>query len=281
MSDNPFADLPPMSDEELDACAARIGDLSEMDADWVAQLLIECRRARAVSGPAVTTAPSPAEDTAISGSSDTLDANLTQVVLDAAEWLRTLWEVGYMGASTLPVPPRSHFPLIEVEDVSKSTLFTRIRHGKHPLPFPPPTRWGSPWHEIVESDEAQSVEAEVLEDEGRPAFAVIDGCNRWQILSTGADGSHVVQHAGKGPCYQLTLDPFLSSLQRLPPETRLRIVARERAGLRSYFLEWAADGRTEEVPLRAATRDGAEGAANAWIARHHPAHYGRVGFEHA
>ncbi len=273
MSDNPFADLPPLDEEALDACAARIAELPEEHADWVAQLLIECRRARAAGGPA------PQAGSA--ATPETLDADLTQVVLDAAEWLRTLWDVGYMGAATLPVPPRTHFPLIEVEDVTKSVLFTRIRHGKHPLPFPPPTRWGSPWHEVVESEEAQSVDAEIIEDEGRPAFAVIDGCNRWRIVRSDGDG-HVVQHAGKGPLYRLTPDPFLSTLQRLPPEATCRIVVRERAGLRSYALEWRhADGRAEEIPLRAATRDGAEAAANAWIARNHPAHYGRIGFTHA
>jgi hypothetical protein len=275
MSDNPFAELPPMSEEEMEACAARIAALPEEHVDWVAQLLIECRRARSGSTPPA----SPAEAETETG---TLDANLTQVVLDAAEWLRTLWEVGYMGASTLPVPPRTHFPQIEVEDVAKSVLFARIRHGKHPLPFPPPTRWGSPWHEVVESDEAQAVEAEIIEDEGRAAFALIDGCNRWHVVRSEADGSHIVQHGGKGPFYRLTPDPFMSTLQRLPPERHCRIVARERAGIRSYALEWLSkDGRGEEVPLRAATRDGAEAAANAWIARNHPAHYGRIGFTHA
>lgn len=272
MSDTPFADLPPMSEDELDACAGRVETLPDEHIDWVAQLLIECRRARATVPMAPTDAVTPG---------DSLDANLTQVVLDAAEWLRTLWDVGYMGAATLPVPPRTHFPLVEVEDVMKSALFARIHHGKHPLPFPPPTRWGIPWHEIVESDEAQSVEAEIIEDEGKPAFAVIDGCNRWHIVQSDDAGSYVVQHAGKGPFYRLTPDPFLATLQRLPPEHRRRIVTRERAGLHSYALEWVHDnGRNEEVPLRAATREGAEAAANAWIARHHPAYYGRVGFTH-
>lgn len=271
MSANPFDELPPLSDEDLNAFGEQLAQLPEEHAGWVAQLWIECRRARgsSVATEAHTAAPNAVE------------ADLTQVVLDTAEWLRTLWEVGYMGAGTLPVPPRTHFPQIEVEDVLKSTLFSRIRHGKHPLPFAPPTRWGSPWHEIVESDEAQSVEAEVLEDDGKPAFAIIDRCNRWRILRSEESKTFIVQHEGKGPLYRLTIDPFMSTLLRLPPETVRRIVTRERAGLRHYVLEWAHEnGRTEDVPLRAATREGAEAAAGAWIARHHPQHYGRVGFEH-
>ncbi|MBI2306551.1 MAG: hypothetical protein HYU78_04540 [Rhodocyclales bacterium] len=281
MSANPFADLPPMSEDELDACAARVAELPDEHSGWVAQLLIECRRARSTPGGL----PQPTGEAAgeVAEAEAALDANLTQVVLDAAEWLRTLWEVGYMGAATLPVPPRTHFPQIEVEDVVKSVLFARIRHGKHPLPFPPPTRWGSPWHEVVESDEAQAVEAEIIEDGGRPAFAMIDGCNRWRIVRDEDGGTaYVVQHAGKGPFYRLSPDPFMATLLRLPPEAVRRIVARERAGLLSYALEWVHDdGRSEEVPLRAATWEGAEAAANAWIARHHPAHYGRIGFAHA
>ena len=273
MSDNPLADLPPLSDEDIDAFAARIGGLPEEHAGWVAQLLIECRRARA-EGVSVS------NDQA--ASLDTVRDDLTQVVLDAAEWLRTLWEVGYMGASALPVPPRTHFPQIEVEDVLKSALFARIRQGKHPLPFPPPTRWGSPWHEVVESHEAQSVEAEIIDDDGTPAFAIIDGCNRWRVTQHENEKIFVIQHEGKGPLYRLTLDPFLSTLERLPPETTRRIVTRERAGLRAYALAWIHDGgNVEEIPLRAATREGAEAAAGAWIARHHPQLYGRIGFEHA
>lgn len=274
MSIDPLAGIPAMTEEELATCAERAEFLPEEDAGWVTQVLLECRRARSALETAATASGTPA--------ADLVSADLTQVVLDTAEWLRTLWEVGYMGANTLPVPPRTHFPLIEVEDVLKSALFARIRHGKHPLPFAPPTRWGSPWHEVVESEEAQSVEAEIIEDEGEPAFAIVDGCNRWRIVRTQDAKTHVIQHEGKGPLYLLTVDPFMSTLQRLQPEIRRRIVVRERAGLRHYMLEWRNEnGSVEEVALRAATPDGAEAAAGAWIARHHPQHYGQVSFEHA
>lgn len=273
MSSDPLAGIPAMSDDELAACAERAEFLPEEDAGWVTQVLLECRRARSAL-ESVATANGEA-------ATDLVSADLTQVVLDTAEWLRTLWEVGYMGANTLPVPPRTHFPQIEVEDVLKSALFTRIRHGKHPLPFAPPTRWGSPWHEVVETFEAQSVEAEIIDDEGKPAFAIVDGCNRWRIVRSDDAKAHVIQHEGKGPLYRLSVDPFMSTLQRLQPEARRRILVRERAGLRHFMLEWKNDsGATEEVPLRAATREGAEAAAGAWIARHHPQHYGQVAFEH-
>lgn len=273
MSIDPMATLPAMSEEELAACAERAATLPDEHVDWVTAVLVECRRARSA-----LEAMTPASK----GDTEVVAADLAQIVLDTAEWLRTLWEVGYMGANTLPVPPRTHFPQIEVEDVLKSALFARIRHGKHPLPFPPPTRWGSPWHEVVESEEAQSVEAEVIEDEGRPAFAIIDGCNRWRVVRSEDAQSFVVQHEGKGPLYRLTLNPFVSTLQRLLPDVRRRILVRERAGLRHYFLEWIdSNGKTEEVPLRAATPEGAEASAAIWIARHHPQHYGQVGFEHA
>jgi hypothetical protein len=273
MSIDPMAALPAMSDDEIAACAERVALLPEEHVDWVTQVLLECRRAR---NAVEAMAPVDAADTTV------VAADLAQIVLDTAEWLRTLWEVGYMGANTLPVPARTHFPMIEVEDVLKSALFTRIRHGRHPLPFPPPTRWGSPWHEVVESDEAQSVEAEIVDDDGRPAFAIVDGCNRWRVIRCDDAKTFVIQHEGKGPLYRLTFDPFMSTLQRLPPESRRRIVVRERAGLRHFLLEWIdSSGKTEEVPLRAATREGAEAAAAAWIARHHPQHYGQVGFEHA
>lgn len=274
MSIDPLADLPAMSDEELAACAERAALLPDEHADWVTQVLLECRRAR----NALEAATAGRDET----DPEVVSADLTQIVLDTAEWLQTLWDVGYMGANTLPVPPRTHFPQIEVEDVMKSALFARIRHGKHPLPFPPPTRWGSPWHEVVESDEAQSVEAEIIEDEGKPAFAIVDGCNRWRILEAEDTRRFVIQHDGKGPRYRLTLDPFMSTLQRLLPETQRRILNRERAGLRHFLLEWQhPDGRAEEIPLRAATPEGAEAAAALWIARHHPQHYGQIGFIHA
>lgn len=273
MSDNPFADLPALSEAELEEIGSRIADLPFEQAEWVAALLLECRRARAVAEAG--------------GGADvaSVKEDLTQIVLDAAEWLRTLWEVGYMGASTLPAPPRTQFPQIEVEDVLKSTLFARIRQGHRPLPFPPPTRDGNPWHEIVGSDACHAVSAEIIEDEGAPAFAIIEGCNRWIVHGTEqlADcaNDYLVQHDNKGPIYRLRLTSDGATLQREAPTEERRIVARERAGIRSYMLAWQRDdGSIQEVPLRAATREGAEAAAGAWIAAKHPQHYGRVRFTH-
>lgn len=58
-----------------------------------------------------------------SKSNSELESQLAQVALDAAEWLKTLWNVGYMGAGSFPSQPRSAFPLIELEDILKSALF--------------------------------------------------------------------------------------------------------------------------------------------------------------
>ena len=46
MSTDPFADLPPMSDADFDLCAERLEFLQDEEAEWVTQLMIECRRAR-------------------------------------------------------------------------------------------------------------------------------------------------------------------------------------------------------------------------------------------
>ena len=101
MSIDPLAGIPAMTEEELANCAERAEFLPEEDAGWVTQVLLECRRARSALESAATTSGNPAVDL--------VSADLTQVVLDTAEWLRTLWEVGYMGANTLPVPPHA-FP---------------------------------------------------------------------------------------------------------------------------------------------------------------------------
>jgi hypothetical protein len=35
-------------------------------------------------------------------------------------------------------------------DLLKSRLFWRLRSGKLPLPYPPPTAWSCPWYELIE-----------------------------------------------------------------------------------------------------------------------------------
>ena len=70
-------------------------------AAWVGRLLQECLRARTHEAELL-------EQQALHGSAkadqEISDAQLAQITLDAAEWLRTLWEVGYMGAGNFPAP---------------------------------------------------------------------------------------------------------------------------------------------------------------------------------
>ena len=267
-----------MDADELMMIGDRIERLPSDDAVWANRLFAECMRARLHEAELL----SGAVDTGAAAT--TSEDQLAQVALDTAEWLRTLWNVGYMGAGSFPSQPRSAFPLVGLEDVLKSALFARIRQGKRPLPFPPPTRNGLPWHEIVESEQSvqHAVEAEVVRDsQGSVIGAVIEGCADWHIVEMVAkDCEYVIQHRGKGPFYRLKITPFLSTLQREAPRWVRRLSRQERAGFASYVLEWLDDtGATSAVPLRAASWERAESEAAHWIATHHPAMYGQVSFE--
>ena len=214
---------------------------------------------------------------------NTIEAQLAQVALDAAEWLKTLWNVGYMGAGSFPSQPRSAFPLVELEDVLKSALFARIRQGKRPLPFPPPTRHGLPWHDLLESqDETHAVHAEIVRDGQHQAIgAIIDGCANWNIVEeVEIDREYLVQHRGKGPFFRLQFEQGVTTLRREPPRWTRRILSQERGGFRSYTLEWPQDdGKMQSIPLRAATWERAESEADYWIASTHPEMYGQMSFD--
>lgn len=257
----------PLDEEEMAALAARLETLPIEHVDWVLRLLLECRRARQAEAEVL------AEDACSAGTADT-----TQLVLDAADWLRTLWEVGYMGGEAFPAPPRSDFPHISVNDILKSALFARIRRGKHPLPFPPPTRNGMPWHEAVESDEVFRVRVDFLDDD----WCRIEGCTDWQVTETVETGrSYRVQHQGKGPIYRLSLDgKGGGELQKCPAGITRRILRQDRAGIVSFLLEWPAEhGEIGRVPLRAADWERAENEAQRWVALRHPDLYGQIRFE--
>ena len=266
MNDND--DTPaPLDEDEMASLAAHLEDLPIEHVDWVLRLYLECKRARESEGQLLAAGACAPE------SIDT-----TQLVLDTADWLRTLWEVGYMGGDAFPAAPRSDFPQISVNDILKSALFARIRHGKRPLPFPPPTRYGMPWHEAVESAEAFPVHVDFLD----AAWCRIEGCTDWQVTETIETGRHYrVQHQGKGPIYQLTVDTEgKGQLQKCPAETTRRIVRQERAGIVAWLLEWPADsGETNRIPLRAATWERAENEAQRWIALRHPQLYGQIRLE--
>ena len=267
-----------MSDTELDACAARLECLPLDDAMWVASLITECRRARNAEA-----ALRSAVDGASSVALQEVAEDVAQVVLDAAEWLKTLWNVGYMGAGNFPAAPRSEFPVVEVEDVLKSALLQRIRSGRRPLPFPPPTRQGMPWHEVVEGESVSLVEANLIRDDQDQIVAVnIEGCTDWKVCEIRkADLEMVVQHQEKGPRYLLTLDPMFNQLQRLPAEWTRQISVQERAGFKAYFLEWPEENRPKprRVSLRAVTWERAEAEAEYWVASNFPAMYGQIRFE--
>jgi hypothetical protein len=266
---------PPLDADELMNCADRIGRLPPDDAEWVNALFQECMRARMHEAELLA---------GLDGNGNNeFEAQLAQVALDAAEWLKTLWNVGYMGAGSFPSQPRSAFPLIELEDVLKSALFARIREGKRPLPFPPPPRLGLPWHDLVEGQgEAHVVEAKIVRDgEGQAVGAVIEACPDWHVGEEVArDCEYIVQHRGKGPLFRLKIDRGVASLRREPPGWSRRIRCQERGGFRSYALEWPKEGvDVQSVSLRATTWERAESEAAHWIATHHPEMYGQVSFE--
>jgi hypothetical protein len=271
----------PMDADELMSLGDRLEHLAPSDVEWVARLLQECLRARLHEAELLSAQAELAESEEPRAE---LDQQLAQIALDTAEWLKTLWNVGYMGAGSFPAAPRSTFPSIELEDVLKSALFARIRQGKRPLPFPPPTRNGSPWHELLEStDEAHAVAAEVVFDEqGTACGVVIEACADWRIVEQVApDREYIVQHQGKGPLYRLQLDTFCAELRREPPRWIRQIRLQERAGFRSYCLEWPQDdGSVQSVVLRAATRERSESEAEHWVAVKYPQMVGQIRFEH-
>ena len=267
----------PLDADELMLMAERIDALPTAEAGWVKRLFDECVRARVREAELLSAPPSGATE---------WEGQLAQVALDAAEWLKTLWNVGYMGAGSFPAQPRTAFPVIGLEDVLKSSLFARIREGKRPLPFPPPTRNGLPWHDLVEGDsESHVVLAELLRDEqGKTIGAVIEGCNGWGIVGEVVAGSeYIVQHGGKGPLFRLGINDFLCTLVRQAPMWGRQIRYSERAGMGGYTLIWPSESgvATQEIPRRAATWERAESEAAYWIASNHPAMYGQVRFERA
>ena len=270
----------PLDADDLMNFSDRIDSLPPADAEWVGRLFQECMRARMHEAELLENHGGDGEH---ANATKTFDVQLAQVALDAAEWLKTLWDVGYMGAGSFPSQPRTAFPLIELEDVLKSSLFARIREGKRPLPFPPPTRRGLPWHELIEGPpEQHAVEAEITCDEhGVVVAAIVEGCSGWQVVEEVVkDREYVVQHRGKGPLFRLQVASFFSTLQRQLPHWERQISFQERGGVCSFTLQWPkSNGALQEVPLRAATWERAESEAAYWIAMNSPEMYGQVRFE--
>jgi hypothetical protein len=264
----------PLDPEDLAALGERILELPQAHQKWVMRLYRECVRAR------LAEAEHLAAGLDASAQVQDIAQDVAQIVLDASEWLRTLWEVGYMGGGRLPASPKSSFPQIEVEDILKSALLARIRSGRRPLPFPPPTRDGMPWHEIVEATDPAIVDANAIVDAGEVIAFSIAGDGGWEVVGPTADTNcHRVQHRGKGPIYCLKAEGTKWSLRREAPALERGIARRERAGLQHFVLLWPQEGgRLREIPLRAATRERAEVEAGNWVAREHPERYGQIRF---
>ncbi len=268
--------------EHLMILAERVAELPAATAEWVGILLQELFQACAREAELLAGRP----DVVQPGSQPNaeLDDQQAQLALDTATWLKTLWNEGYMGAGNFRAPPRSAFPAIDLEDVRKSSLFARIRQGKHALPFAPPTRHGLPWHGLLEGGtHTHTVEAEIIDDEsGRPLAAIIEGCADWQVVEESkATRQYLVQHQGKGPAFRLRLtDGLTAELHREPPSLTRKITLQGSGGIRSYTLEWPDEhGAGQVVPLRAATWERAESEAEHWLAMVHPERYGQVRFE--
>lgn len=279
MSSDMPTDSAALDADELMNLAARVDQLPPADAEWVGRLMQELMRSRMHEADLLSALQQSAS---AEGADPAFEREFAQIALDTADWLKTLWNVGYMGAGSFPSQPRSSFPSVELDDVLKSSLFSRIRQGKRPLPFPPPTRHGSPWHELVESSgEAHTVDAEIIRDEsGALLAASIEACSDWRIVEEFArDREYLVQHQGKGPFYRLTLGAFTAELQREPPRWTRYIREQERGGFSTYTLLWSGEaGLPQEVPLRATTWARAESEADHWIAGKHPEMYGQVSF---
>lgn len=276
----------PLDADDLIELAERVAGLPPADAEWVGRLLQDLLRARTREAELLAgqggSGPAPVADLADIGGA--LNDQMAQVALDTAEWLRTLWNVGYMGAGSFRSQPRSAFPTIDLEDVRKSSLFARIRQGKHALPFPPPTRQGLPWHELVEGHEEQihDVQAEIIHDDaGVPLAAIIEGCSEWSILKEIEESrAYRVQHQRKGPIFRLQMMVGTAArLARESPVMECRVHLIEHGGLHSYALEWPdRDGDPQLITLRAATWLRAESEAAHWVATNHPELYGQVRF---
>lgn len=63
-------------------------------------------------------------------------------------------------------------------DWIKSRLFWRIRSGKKPLPYPPPTAFSCPWYELIEVPEPHETADTVREYDGK----LIVAQSRYEIL---------------------------------------------------------------------------------------------------
>ena len=104
-----------------------------------------------------------------------------RVWIDTVRAVKPKYE-GHYGPQWLPGPI----------DILKSRLFWRIRSGKKPLDFPPPTCYSCPWYEVVEiSDYAHSIGEENRETSGnrlvvaQDCYDILEKHDNYWIVSFG------------------------------------------------------------------------------------------------
>jgi hypothetical protein len=131
----------PLDADELMILAERIEQLSADDAEWVNRLLQELLRARAHEGELLAGQASSGQQ---GRDESEFDEQMAQVALDTAEWLKTLWEVGYMGAGNFRAQPRAAFPAL-ISKTSGSLRCSRA-FAKAGMRFPSHHRRGRACH---------------------------------------------------------------------------------------------------------------------------------------
>jgi len=109
-----------------------------------------------------------------------------------------------------------------MEDAEKSALLPRLLSGQEPLAEPPPTSFGQPWHEIVESGHADHVLVEEMSAGLAAAYPDHVFINRfpWRVLEHAETDSYLVAWRTDGAPYWLTrvkgdLSPMPWSLVRV------------------------------------------------------------------
>lgn len=106
------------------------------------------------------------------------------------KWINTALDAGYLfkGEHRLP----------DNDDVVHSSLLDRLVRGGEPLPFPPPTKNGYPWYELIDNGQATVVsfsrerkEPYVVRDDG---MIVLEGnCGPWNILEIKPNGALLLE----------------------------------------------------------------------------------------
>lgn len=101
-------------------------------------------------------------------------------------WVQTATEAQKIRPRGIPEHWLPHYP-----DWIKSRLFWRIRSGKEPLKYPPPTCYSCPWYEVVEMPDivhSTAEEVRVWANETVGKYAVVAQC-RYEIISGPDDPS--------------------------------------------------------------------------------------------